>query len=171
MAFRAGQKVLASELNKRAPQFAYLNAFQGVSKTSSTTMSAVTGLSVPVEAGARYLLDGMIGYNTPAAVDLRLAVVCPSGTTGHWGAFALASSSTGGVGSMEMIRQVTFGTGTYVVLGGSDTAGVDLLCQPRAYIETSAAAGNVELYYAQNSSNASPTSITSGSWLKLTRVV
>lgn len=171
MTFRAGQKVLASELNQRAPLSAYINAFGGVSKTSSTTMSAVTGLSIAVEAGATYLLDGMIGYNSPAAVDLRLAIVCPSGTTGHWGAFALASTSTGGVGSMEMIRQTSFGTGTYVVLGGSDSVGIDLLCQPRAYIATATAAGTVDLYYAQNSSSASATSITSGSWLRLTRVL
>src|SRR5438128_1999115 len=128
MTFRAGQKVLASELNRRAPLFAYLNGLTSVTKTSSTTMSVVTGLSVAVDADAVYLLDAMIGYNTPAAVDLRLALVCPSGSTGHWGAFALASTSTGGVGSMEMIRQTSFGTGTYVVLGGSDTT--DQLAAP-----------------------------------------
>jgi hypothetical protein len=169
MTFRAGQKVLASELNQRAPLFAYLDAFTSVTKTSSTTMSAVTGLSVAVDADAVYLLDGMIGYNTPAAVDLRLALVCPSGSTGHWGAFALASTSTAGIGSMEMIRQTSFGTGTYVVMGGSDTT--DQLAAPHAYIDTGSTAGSVEFWFAQNSSSASATTIGSGSWLRLTRVL
>jgi hypothetical protein len=125
-------------------------------------MSAVTGLSVAVDADAVYLLDGMIGYNTPAAVDLRLALVCPSGSTGHWGAFALASTSTAGIGSMEMIRQTSFGTGTYVVMGGSDTT--DQLAAPHAYIDTGSTAGSVEFWFAQNSSSASATTIGSGSW-------
>lgn len=169
MTYRAGQKVLASELNQRVPLFARLDAFGGVTKTSSTTMTVVTGLQVAVEADAVYLLDALIGYDTAAAADLRLALVCPSGATGHWGAFALASTSAAGVGSMEMIRQTSFGSGTYVVCGGSDAA-ADLLSQPRGYIATGSASGNVEFWYAQNSSTASATSITSGSWMRLYRV-
>lgn len=168
MTFRAGQKVLASDLNERVPLFGRVTTGQTV--TSSTTLVVCAGLQVAVEADSIYLLDGFIAYNTPAAADLKLALSAPSGATGHWGAFALASTSAGGIGSMELIRKTSFGTGTTTVAGGSD-GGIELMCAPRAYIATSTNTGSVEFYFAQNSSNATATNIIAGSWVRLHKVV
>jgi hypothetical protein len=169
MTFVAGQKTRASELNEVVAVMGYVTSDQ--TKTSSTALADVTGLSVALEANRLYALDGYIAYNAGATGDLKMAITVPSGTTGHWALYPIAVASTGSIGDLDARRQDAFGDANTQSAGGSDAAfGSTLLCLPRAYLDTSGTAGTLQFRYAQNTSNGTSTIIKTGSWIRLTRL-
>lgn len=167
MTFLAGQKVRASAVNALIPLFGRVANDQ--TKTSNTTLAAVTGLSVPLEASSRYALDGYLAYSAGATGDLKVAFAAPTDSTGHWTIYGQDTASTGGSGSIVAKRATSFGTGTTQTAAGDDSTG-QMSCLPRGYIATSTTAGDLTLYFAQNTSNATSTVIRVGSWLRLVKL-
>jgi len=168
VAFAAGAKLRASDINVAIPVPAILPL--GVSKSSSTTMTDVTGLLVALAANATYIWDGYIAFNANATGDFRCAWTVPAGTTGHWAMWGLSTGSTGGVGTMIGSRIDAYGDANFLTAGGNDTGGGLMAVRPAGYIATAGTAGSFQMRYAQNTSNATALAIVSGSWIRLTRV-
>ncbi|MFC8423931.1 hypothetical protein ACFUN7_24150 [Streptomyces sp. NPDC057236] len=134
------------------------------SVTNSTTYQNDDGLLVPVTAGATYIVEGFIVYNTASAAGIKLQLTGPTGT-GLWGFIGLSvsggnldtgtirmSASTNGVGSSR--------------LGG---AANDLVAIARGtFLPT--ASGNLVFQWAQNAANATPTVVRANSWLSVHRI-
>jgi hypothetical protein len=164
----AGSRLTAAAVNAALPLYALL--LGAVSKTSSTTLSAVTGFAIPLEANSTYVMDGYLAYIAGATGDLKIAFVGPTGTTGHWCLYGLSTASTGSFGDLDARRQTAFGTGTTQAIGGSDSFSGSLAAVPRLYVVTSSTAGDFTMQYAQNTSSATATTISSGTWIRAVKV-
>jgi hypothetical protein len=165
MSFLAGQKIRASEVNDLLPIIVRLDADRTV--TSSTTLTAATGLVAALDADTRYALTG---YIAAEAGDLKVAFAAPTGTTGHWTLYAQDTAATGGTGSIVAKRATAFGTGTTQTAAGDNTGPGPMACLPRGYIVTDVTAGSLQVYFAQNSSSATSTILKAGSWLRLIKL-
>jgi hypothetical protein len=163
-AIPAGAKVRASQLNAALPIIG--RALADVSVTSSTALvDADTGLAVALDADSIYIWDAYLAYDAGATGDLKLAWTVPSGTTGHWCGWGLATGTTGSIGDMAAIRAAGYGSGNTLSFGGSASFSGFLALRAAGYIDTAAAAGTLQLQFAQNPSNATATILKGGSWV------
>jgi hypothetical protein len=164
MTFVAGQKIRASDINEMLPGWGYV--IDDVSVASSTALAAVPGLAVTLDANTRYAVDGYLAYVAGETGDIKVALVAPTGSTGHWTLYGQATSATGGVGSMDVRRANAFGTATTLAAAGNDTSSGYMAAMPRAYLLTGSTAGTLQLHFAQNISNATATVVRAGCWLR-----
>ncbi|MFD9064178.1 hypothetical protein ACFVZ3_21945, partial [Kitasatospora purpeofusca] len=97
----AGQRITAARLAAMLPTVAVKTALQPVA--NSTVLVDDDHLALPVEAGATYLLDGVVFYDGEySAGDLKADWAVPAGTAMRWaicgpargGAAPYASNST-----------------------------------------------------------------------------
>ncbi|MFJ4863391.1 hypothetical protein [Streptomyces sp. NPDC088748] len=157
----AGQRVTAAQLTAMQPITAVKAA--NTSRTSTTTLAADPHLVLPVSANATYLLDGWIEYDGAfGAGDLKADWTLPAGATIRWGLHANASGDT----TQKYASSTAAGTltaGTYGV--GSFANGA----RPAGYLVIGGTAGNATFRWAQNSSNATATTLYAGSWVRLLR--
>lgn len=168
MAFTAGQKLRASDLNIALPTMAYVTS--DVTVNNSITMVNATGLSIALEANAKYAWDGVIGYASNTTADIKFALNGPAGVTGWWGFYGVVGSSTVGstAGYIEAYRPETFSdVGSQVVSGDNTFA---MQCRPAGYVVTSTTPGTLQIRFAQSVANASNTTIAAGSWIRLVRL-
>ena len=137
----------------------------GTTRNTNTTLSDDPDLIFPVYPNEAYMFRGVVDYTTTAAGDfkytmsgpaspvsvlIRRRVIIPGGTafsgvgitTAFGGAGIAATASAGGIGSVAFEGAVTVG----------------------------ASAGNVAFQWAQNSSDAGPTTVLRGSYLEWARV-
>lgn len=130
-------------------------AIQTVNNT--TTLVAVTGLSSSVAANSRYSFHGRIDFITGATPDIKLGWSYPSGATMFWSAvgYDLAGAIFDGDRFIE--------TDTFAAAGA---AANDEFFVWGALI-TSTTSGTFGPTFAQNTANASNTSINAGSDLVL----
>lgn len=170
MTFAAGAKVRAAELNDASPLISYLAA--GHSVTSSTTL-VQSAVAVTLEANAKYALDGYLAYEAGATGDFKTALTVPSGATGHWGLHGVATGSTasgGTEGDLIALRLDAFGTANPLTAAGSTSFSGRMVALLRGYIATAGSGGAVTLYFAQNTSNATATTLSSGTWIRLWKI-
>lgn len=134
-----------------------------VDKTTDTTLALVTGLSVPLAAGGTYAI--------------RAALQVSAGASGGH-KYMLASS--GGLTATTINYYVQAQTGTNApVIGsrisdlGSTSAGVTSVFAGLTLITGAIvvdAAGTLQVQFAQNASNSTPSSVLIGSFLEVTRL-
>lgn len=132
--------------------------------SSNTTLQLDNDLAVPVAANAIYTVHVMVLYGGPAAADLKMLFRTPTS-----GAFTGVAQALTGAGSAQTDNQNlpvtgnssdvygTFGSGTqtFTMLGKLTTAGT---------------AGNFQVEWAQNTSNATQVQVFGNSFLDLRRV-
>lgn len=164
----AGAKLRASDVNAALP--IYMRASADTTKTSSTTLGDVTGMSLALEASSTYVLDGYIAYTAGATGDLKVAWTVPTGTTGHWCLFGISSASTGGVGDLDARRIDAYGDANPQTIGGSDAGSSLVACQPRLYVLTSTTSGTMQMRFAQGTSSGTSTIVRIGSWIRAVKV-
>jgi hypothetical protein len=158
----AGQRVLASTLAAMLPDVIIKPSDEPV--TSSTTLQNDDHLLFSVAANATYILDAYLITSgaTAATGDLKIDWTVPAGTTMRYTSSGVVASSP----AVQYEATVnTPGASRTIGTNGSADMGVPL----RAVIVTSATAGTVQLRWAQNTSNATPTIIRANSWLRVTR--
>ncbi len=150
MAFQAGQKVRASEINRGIPTIARATADTTVNNT--TTLVNAVGLVVPVEADAHYWWRCLLAFNGNATADIKLAWTVPSGADGFWGSVD------------ESVRVDDYGAAATYTIDGANT-----VAELSGWLDTSAAAGNLQLQFAQNTATAVNTIVRAGSMLQSIR--
>lgn len=160
MALRAGHIVTAADFDLIG---LYKVKSANESVTSSTVLQNDDQLFVSVAANASYILDCWFQYTAAAAGGLKLDWSVPSG--------AACSTTNFGVnfgGVLTDYNVVVTAAGSTRSVGGNGA--VVMSCQPRGYVTVGSTSGNVQLRWAQDTSNGTATTILTGSYLRLVRV-
>lgn len=138
------------------------------SVTSSTTLQNDDTFSFTVVANAAYAVEGYCvidGIDAPAG-GLKSAFVGPAGASVFFTNFGSTSEQISGLTLYNMVAQGIGATRNQATNGVS----VPMSFQPKATLVIGATAGTVNFQWAQVTSNATPTRILGGSWMKATRI-
>jgi hypothetical protein len=159
--FLAGKRLTAAALNAAIG----LSAAKGgdtnrSSANTGTTLTADPDLTVAVLANTSYLVRFSLLYKGAATNtgDLKLSFSVPSGATLAGGFLGIANPL--GVTILPVTSAAS------VLVSYSNGTGNPLWCQVTANLVTSAAAGNLVLTWAQNTSSATSTTLMAGSSLQ-----
>lgn len=159
--------VTTINVERLAPEVGYLTA-NLTPVNNSTTLVNATGLSVPVNANAVYLVKGVIVHDTSQIADIKLAWTAPAGVTGTWWAqgLRLAQTSTGGVENMtfQSFAWTTASSAGGAAVGTATTVGIQGL------LIVAATAGTLQFQYAQQALDPTNTTVRAGSWISALRV-
>lgn len=164
-AFAAGQRLTAALLSAMQTQLIRKSADQSV--TNSTTLVNAVDMSVPLAAGATYMVRLRACYSASTTGDIKLAWTAPAGTTvQRYGISpALAATDTTAT-SVRMRRQ---GQGT-TVGAGADGTGVSIGYWEDILV-AAPSAGTLQLQFAQNAVDATnATILRADSYIEYLRV-
>lgn len=154
----AGQRLTAAEVQGVAPLAAWKAADQSV--TSSTTLVNDTALFLSLAANATYKFDLALLYKGAATgtADLKPAWTVPSG--------CVIAAITGGVntGLGSVWGTMTQSTVNPAAFGTNGTS-LPLSLIVSGTVTTSSTPGIMQFQWAQNTSNATPTTVMAGSSL------
>ncbi|WP_030975153.1 hypothetical protein [Streptomyces sp. NRRL S-1824] len=131
--------------------------------TSSITLQADDHLSISVTAGAAYAIDGCLIVIGDPAGDFSLTLAAPPGSTGGWTPTATTLGTTDGTGSVRLTR-FDYGASSSM---GATAAGV--IVNPLGGL-VAGADGTLTVQWAQAVASATPTTIKSGSWIRVRRM-
>lgn len=151
----AGQALTSALLQSMLPQHAYRSS-DGTAIVSNTTLAnePVLVLSLPANSTWRFTLDILYKGNTAGSGDLKIGWSVPSGCTIRARTEFADTSLVARFGYItEALTQAMGSNGTSNPLG----AGIS------GQIFMSSSGGNVNLKVAQNTSNATGTTILTGS--------
>jgi len=131
---------------------------------TTTTLQNDNELILPVAAGASYLLDGYLiaTGNTIGSGDLKIGFTVPSGASFRFTSLGYSLTSTATLAQSAARSSGTASNG----VDGSAASPVWV----RGNVITTSTAGNLTLQWAENTGNATGTSVLAGSWLMLRRV-
>jgi hypothetical protein len=134
------------------------------SRTSTTTLANDPDLTLAVAANCVYTVDLYLDFDgdTTGTGDLKLGWAVPASTTMRYGAAYDNTSPAASCGT-------TF-TQASTISAATNGAGVLQSFSAKGTIITSAAAGNVVLKWAQNTSNPTATIIHAQSYLTARRI-
>lgn len=165
--FTAGRKLRVSELAESIPLFCRQLTAQTVN--NSATFVDVTGLTIALKANRVYAIDGYLAYSSNTTADIKFRLIGPTGCSGAWGLYSIASGSAdGGSGSVNGFRLTDYTTGGGgFAASGNNTPNGNMSCPPRGFIQTGVNAGTLKLQFAQSTANGSDTTVAAGSWLRV----
>jgi hypothetical protein len=157
----AGMALTSALLQSMLPQEAVKSS--GTPRAATTTMTADLALTAAVAAGASYDVDLLMIYNGPATNtgDLKFEWLVPSGATFAGGFLGVAN---------PLALYSTYVTATTVQVSYGNGTGNPLWCMVTGTLITSATAGNLQVQWAQNTSNATATTLMTGSKLSARRI-
>ena len=145
--------------------FARKTANQSV--TNSTTIQDDTHLQLSVAASAVYRLEGLLIFNGASGANIRIGWSAPTGSTLDWtgaGQNTSASTTSGSIiTNAQTISSTAYGLGT---IG----TGTNMIAIIRGLLITSSTSGTFKLEWAQNSANATATTMVQNSNISLQRV-
>lgn len=160
----AGDAPTAAEWNDLQPLWCQkLDGPQNVSNaTTGTTLVNVTQLVLTPSVSKTYDIDGVIYYTAGATGDIRLAFTFPTGATLY-----LGGTSYGATGNLVQFSSwLAAVSGTYNRFEGATAAPIFL----SGTLVMGSTSGNFQTQFAQDTANATNTSILNGSKLRLTKV-
>lgn len=165
MAIRAGHKVTVADFDALG-LFAVKTADEGV--TSSTTLQNDDELVIAVSASAKYIMDGYLLYTGAAdpAGGLKMGWTGPSGAAMSWTNFGVNQNGSPSLVNYNVVAESLAG-GRGVA---TNTTSTTMSCRPTGILTVGVTAGNLQLQWAQGTSNATATTVKTGSWLRLVRV-
>lgn len=135
-------------------------------KEADETVNNNTGLQddddlvVTLEANKYYAFELWLEFNSTAVADIKFAFTIPAGATVEWGHLRYTGAS--------LVLALISGTGTS---SPADGAGADSNVYIRGFVYTAAAAGDLQLQWAQQVLEATDTKVLEGSWLKVVRLL
>ncbi|MBA4865905.1 hypothetical protein H1V43_32090 [Streptomyces sp. PSKA54] len=159
----AGSRITGNLLQSMLPDIVYKNTNED--RSSTTTLTADSELTVALEANSVYLIDMQIHYATMSVAGFKTDWSVPSGTTGNRSALGAGSN---GVNSTADNIDGRFGVHNYptvVIYGDRDSSTAQLVAIERSILTTSTTAGNLTLRWAQETSNAAATRVGAGSFI------
>lgn len=176
----AGQKLTATLLRSMLPQVARKTA--DTQRSATTTATADPHLQFDVVANAVYIMDGWIKYDGPATADLNLDWTTPAGALGEWtgwgaghspvitfsAAGAVQTDTQGGRG--YSIRTETNDVASARSFGCLGTGLIPLTLLIAGTLRVGSTGGTYSCDWAQLTSDASPVTLYTDSWLRLQRI-
>lgn len=158
-----GQDLLAADVNSWfVPLAAVKSANESV--TSSTLLQNDNELLLPVAASATYEWELFADYDggTQGAADLQWGWAVPAGASMDYTAAYLGTAGTAQVGQQF--------TAASTPAAGTNGAGSHRAVRLSGIIAVSTTAGNMQWKWAQNTSNATATTVYPNSYLTAVRV-
>lgn len=176
----AGQRLTAALLRSMLPQVARKTS--DTPRAATTTTTPDPHLQFTVEANAVYAMDGWIKYDGPAAADLNLDWTAPAGALGEWtgwgaghspvitfsAAGAVQTDTQGGRG--YPIRTETNDVASARSFGCLGTGLIPLTVLIAGMLRVGSTGGTYSCDWAQLTSDASPVTLYTDSWLRLQRI-
>lgn len=132
------------------------------SRNNNITSSADSALVFAMTSGVSYIIRGRIFATTPAAADLKYRFSGPTTTSVEK---YVRVTNTNGTGANPFLAVGFTSTLDTVDVTLLDNASGLLLIELDCVVNPSAN-GNFEFWWAQNTSNAGPTTVYSGSYLE-----
>jgi hypothetical protein len=152
----AGSRLTAAMLQGVAPLSAYKGSGQSV--TSSTTLVNDSALAIELQANAVYSFILVLGYNgASGAGNLKFGWALPSGSSMGYSLYGNSTSGSATDGPWETASSVP-------ALGTSGT-GTSLGAVAQGTVSTGSTAGDMQLQWAQNTTNSTATTVLAGSVL------
>jgi hypothetical protein len=153
---QAGSRLTAAMAQGIAPLSAYKSSNQSV--TSSATLVNDGALAIELQANAVYSFLLILGYNgASGAGNLKFGWSLPSLSTMGYSLYGNSTSGSATDGPWETASSVP-------ALGTSGT-GTSLGAVAQGTVSTGSTAGPMQLQWAQNTSNATATTVLAGSVL------
>lgn len=162
----AGQRITATLLRSMQPQTVRKTSDEN--RQATTTFADDAHLTFAVEANAVYEMDGWIKYFADPTPDIKIQFSTPSGTLGEW-AWLMPGSGTAATGTVGYsIRTETNDVGSSRT--GYGTSDSTMFTPISGLWRIGATAGSITLQWAQNTSNATATTLYTDSWLRFQRI-
>lgn len=134
---------------------------------SDTALQSVTGLVAAMPTAGTFGFRGVIFYDSSTTADIKFAFQIPAAATLLWNPLGIVTGGT------------TTGDGTFATASASDSSisiggggvGTVLCCQIEGSYIAGGTAGNLQFRAAQNTSDATQSTIRAGSRLEVWRQV
>lgn len=166
--FVGGQRLTAALLTSMLPLHAHKDSDTTI--ISDSTLNDDPDLFVTVEANAVYRLDFHLITLGNATGDFKMQFDGPTGTTGTWGAYALATGATTQAGNADSGKEVIRTTIGSPRSYGTVSTGSGQIILGMGLVRTDATAGTFKLSWSQDTSTATNTVLVSNSFIELRRV-
>ena len=150
--------------HNRFPIFSTPLGATSTAVNNSTTLIDCTGVLLSLVASAVYEVEAWVTYQTAAAADLKIGWTIPSGATGLWGIGGAAVGISTSEGDWK--NNGANWTATNSVGGIGATT---LECRPKGIIRTTSA-GDLQMQFAQQTADASNTTIRAQTYLRAIRI-
>lgn len=139
-------------------------------RTSTTTLTD-TSLTLSVVANATYIFRIYAPYQAAGAGDLKYQLNSPAGSSMRHTSYGPAAGQSTNV-VPPATQRANGGTsgGAGIVMGGNSSSGTASVMSIEGSLITVGTAGFLTLQIAQNTSNATSSSMKAGSFLEMTRV-
>lgn len=123
---------------------------------NSTTLVDVTGITVALPTAGRFGWSTEIMYSSSTVADIKLAYTWPAGATVQWAGMGIALTAGSVEGDLHDEGQGT--SGNTISFGGSGVSS-PMMILIQGEIIMGGTAGNLQLRFAQNTLEASNTTI------------
>jgi hypothetical protein len=136
---------------------------------ANTTLAADGVLTVPVEAGKKYEVSGVVFYDSSTVADLKAQLDVPAGAVLSFVVTSLqsaAATSAATVNLQQRLAATSFVAGG-VGVGTANTVGMPI----KGTLIMGTTAGNLAWSFAQQTSDATDTVIRAGSYIKVREFV
>jgi hypothetical protein len=130
----------------------------------SATLQDDNHLAVSLTANAVYALDMFLDVEGDSTADITMGWAVPAGTAMSWTESGPSAGNGNNIASIKYNR-----------LGAADSSGVGILptgtaVTPSGNVRVGATGGTLTFRWAQTTTNAIPTILKTGSWLRLHRM-
>lgn len=178
--FLGGQRITAALLRSAQEQVARKTS--DTSRAATTTATADPHLQFDVLAGAVYICEGWLKYDSPTAADLNIDWSTPAGALGEWTAIGAGHSPVIGSNNTPALITDTPDARGYLMrletndvaaarsFGGLGIGGVPITLHIKTTLRVGPTAGTYSMDWAQLVSNAGATTLYTDSWLRLLRI-
>lgn len=140
------------------------------SRTNTNTPTDDPHLAFQVSAGATYIVDGWVKYSALVDVDITIDWSTPAGALGEWTGHGMGLGTTGQTSGGYLIRTESSDVSQARNYGGTTGTAGEYSVLIMGTLRVQAAGGTYALQWAQGTAGASPTTVYTDSWLRLTRV-
>lgn len=154
----AGTSITTTLLDQIIPNTVFKPSDQSV--TSSVTLVNDTALVLALNANATYILVAYIDYEggTQGSSDIQFQFTGPAGATMKAVSLFIGTGGANNQGHLNLSQ---------LAVCGSNGAGVARSALLVGTVQTAGTAGNLQMQWAQNTSNATATKVHQGSCLAL----
>jgi hypothetical protein len=146
----------------------------------SVVSTPMAGFGLQLEGNTHYALDAYIAYSTSATADIAWVIygsfadgpfgttTVPGVATWSFNTVTQASSNPGSMQAAFVVRlQADYSTGS---IGGAGSATPEMAAKPRGWVFTGPSPGLFQLFFRQDTQNASNTTVKAGSWIRFTKL-
>lgn len=148
-------------------RYAFVRKSVNESLNTNTVLQNDDVLFAPLPTAGIFGFALDIFYDGPDAGDIKFAFTAPAGATGIYAAHAISTAGAAAVGTGQFGGTTTFPN---TLICGTTGTGTPLLAIIKGEITMGGTAGNLQLQWAQNTSDATNTTVRARSRMEVWRI-